>query len=415
MSIIISHPTGNANVRAAAKGLAKANLLALFYTSIAAFKGGALFRLGNISVFSEIHRRQFDLSLQGSTRMYPIHELGRIIATKFGWQKLIEHEKGLFCVDNIYQNLDKHIASHLENAKEKMLIDGVYAYEDGAAYSLMEAKRLGLKCYYDLPTGYWRAARKLLAAEIENYPEWSDTFTGFKDSVSKLKRKDHELALADVVFVASQFTASTLNDYPGKLPPVKIIPYGFPPVFKNREYIGFDKPRKLKLLFVGKLTQQKGIANLFDSIKGKEEFVELTIVGSKSANLEILENELEKHTYIPTLPHDEVLKLMRVHDVLVFPSLFDGFGMVITEAMSQGTPVIASERCAGPDLIAHGKNGWLMKAGSTSSLIEIIENLLKDPDTISHIGKSAMETARKRPWEVYGQELAHTISTMILK
>jgi glycosyltransferase involved in cell wall biosynthesis len=41
---------------------------------------------------------------------------------------------------------------------------------------------------------------------------------------------------------------------------------------------------------------------------------------------------------------------MRVNDVLVFPSLFDGFGMVITEAMSQGTPVIVSERSAGPGL-----------------------------------------------------------------
>jgi glycosyltransferase involved in cell wall biosynthesis len=37
------------------------------------------------------------------------------------------------------------------------------------------------------------------------------------------------------------------------------------------------------------------------------------------------------------MPHNEVLKLMRENDVLVFPSLFEGFGLVITEAMSQGT------------------------------------------------------------------------------
>jgi glycosyltransferase involved in cell wall biosynthesis len=47
----------------------------------------------------------------------------------------------------------------------------------------------------------------------------------------------------------------------------------------------------------------------------------------------------------------EVLREMQRHDVLVFPSLFEGFGLVIVEAMSQGLPVITTSHTAGPDII----------------------------------------------------------------
>lgn len=413
MAITLSHPTGNANVRAVAEGLAKANLLASFYTSIASFRGKILDRLGYIKMFSEIHRRRFDLSLQPYTHTYPTREIGRLLASKLSWKKLVEHENGIFSVDIIYQKLDKHIACNLNKTKLKASSKGVYGYEDGAAFTFEKAKRLGLNCFYDLPTGYWRASRKLLPLEIERSPEWAETFTGFKDSPKKLERKDKELDLADVVFVASKFTADTLKEYPGKLPPVVIVPYGFPPVFENREYLGFEKKRKLKLLFVGKLTQQKGIADLFEAIKGLEKLVELTIVGHKSTNIKVLDNELAKHNYIPTLPHPEILRLMRTQDVLVFPSLFDGFGMVITEAMSQGTPVIASERSAGPDLIQHGENGWLIKAGSPPSLRKIIEELLENPASIEKVGRASTESARQRPWEKYGEEMAQCIGKIL--
>ena len=100
---------------------------------------------------------------------------------------------------------------------------------------------------------------------------------------------------------------------------------------------------------------------------------------------------------------------MQEHDVLLFPSLFEGFGLVITEAMSQGTPVITTDRTAGPDLIDHGENGWIVEAGSTLALKTCIEQLIEKPETIVKVGKAAIETARKRPWEVYGKELAEAI------
>jgi len=409
IKLLLFHPTGNANVRAVAEGLANTKVLFAYYTTVATFKGSFLYKIGAIPPLKELRRRMYNKVLAPLTITYSKYELGRVISAKFGLGRLIMHETGIFSIDSVYRNLDKKVASKLPLA-QKNGVNAVYAYEDGAEFTFEKAKKYNIKCFYDLPTGYWKASRKLLDEEIARRPEWKDTFTGFKDSTEKLDRKDKELALSDVILVASQFTADTLKEYHGKLSPVETIPYGFPPVYEEREFESFEKPRKLKLLFVGKLSQQKGLADIFESIEGLDQLVELTLIGSKShVNCKALDEGLAKHNYIGTKSHNEVLEIMRKHDLLLFPSLFDGFGMVITEAMSQGTPVIASDRSAGPDLIKHGNNGWLMSAGYVADLRKIIEEILTNPSILKKVGLKAMETARQRPWQKYGADLFETL------
>lgn len=382
-------------------------MLGGFYTTIASFPGDILNALSGLGPFSEIARRQFDLELKPLTHASPITELGRLISSKLGINHLIKHEKGIFSVDSVYRNLDKKMAARLSKLSKSDL-DAVYAYEDGAYHTFNKAKQLDLKCLYDLPIGYWRTAKRLMALEQEIWPEWSATITGLKDSELKLQRKDAELAMANLILVASSFTAKTLNDYPGTLAPVKVIPYGFPKPVEARDYQMSNRP--LKLLFVGGLSQRKGIANMFAAVEKLGKRVQLTVVGHKAVDdCNALNNALSRHKWIHSLPHSQVLKLMQAHDVLLFPSLFEGFGLVITEAMSQGTPVITTDRTAGPDLIEHGGNGWLVEAGSTESLQQCIEDLLLNPEQIIKVGKAARESARLRPWTQYGEELAETI------
>ena len=77
---------------------------------------------------------------------------------------------------------------------------------------------------------------------------------------------------------------------------------------------------------------------------------------------------------------------MREHDVFVFPSLFEGFGLVITEAMSQGVPVITTDRTAGPDLIQDGVDGWIVPAGSSIAIKEVLYKILENPELIKQFG-----------------------------
>lgn len=411
MKLILYHSQGNANVRATAIGLADANLLQEFHTSVACFPGSFLDTLGGISFLSEIRRRRFDKKLKRFTHTSPYIEVARLLSLRAGLTRLTKQETGIFCIEASIRSLDKKVSTVLPKATKKGA-NGVYAYEDGAAFSFQKAKSLGLQCFYDLPTGYWRAKLRILEEEKKRFPEWQDTIPGLIDSNEKLIRKDEEIKSADRIFVASRFTASTLQDFPGPLPPIDIIPYGFPMVGLQKDHNSNKKKLPIKLLFVGSLSQQKGIANLFNAVNALGKSVSLTLVGRKPGlDCPVLNTELSKHHWIPSIPHHKTLQLMREHDVLVFPTLFDGFGLVISEAMSQGTPVIATYNCAGPDLIEHGKNGWLVKAGSTLALQAAIEQLVSNPLLIAKAGKEAMERARLRPWGIYMEELSNALKT----
>jgi glycosyltransferase involved in cell wall biosynthesis len=348
--ILFSHPTLNANTKALINGLYKNKILYKLYTCVAIFPGQFLYKLGSNPKLKDLKRRTLDKAWQPYTQSKSLFEFGRLLASRLHLENLVKHEKGFFCIDNVYQKHDRWVGNSLANAKDKDLF-GVYAYEDGALATFTKAKKIGLYCIYDLPIGYWKSARLLMKNEFETNPDWSITLTGFNDSPEKLNKKDQELALADVIFVASSFTKKTLEEYSGNLPVIKVIPYGFPEVKEKKEYQSLTD-RKLKVLFIGGLSQRKGLSYLFEAVEGMQNELELTIVGHKAvANCDVLNRALEKHKWIPSLSHDQVLACMREHDVFVFPSLFEGFGLVITEAMSQGVPVITTDRTAGPDII----------------------------------------------------------------
>ncbi len=406
LMIIFSHPTGNANVRSALAGLNEAGLLAEFHTTVAVFPGGWLDRMAVGGPLAEIRRRTFDPALKPFAHSAPWRELSRLLATRTGFAGLIRHETGPFCIDAVYRSLDRRVAASLPAAARRGAT-GVYAYEDGALDTFAAAKNLGLRRIYDLPIGYWRSARRLLEGERERWPEWAVTLGGLRDSEAKLARKDEEVRLADLIITASTFTARTLDEFPGPKAAVKVVPYGFPPVASEaKRPVLLSASRPLRLLFVGGLSQRKGIADIFAAVAALGRRVELTVIGQKSPEAcPALERALAAHRWIPSLPHAAILEEMRRHDVLLFPSLFEGFGLVITEAMSQGTPVITTDRTAGPDLIRHGENGWLIQAGSTSALQTALEGLLTEPGQIAAAGEAAMASAAVRPWSVYGREL----------
>ena len=235
MKIIISHPTGNANVRAALSGLNNASALGEFHTTVASFPSNVLGKISGFDAFKELGRRSYSPSLLTLTRMHPFYELCRMMCSKAGLSRLIRHETGFFSIDAVYSKLDKNVSKALYRSKDNgSKFSGVYGYEDGAIQSFLAAKQLGLKCFYDLPIGYWKASRALLKNEATKWPEWASTLTGLTDSTDKLYCKDKELLLADKIFVASTFTANTLKTFEGKLAPVEIIPYGFPPVAEKK-------------------------------------------------------------------------------------------------------------------------------------------------------------------------------------
>src|SRR6202022_4323669 len=108
----------------------------------------------------------------------------------------------------------------------------------------------------------------------------------------------------------------------------------------------------LKVLFAGSLGQRKGLSYLLKAIEMLKDSVDLTLLGRKAApGCAPLENAVRKYRWVPSLSHPAMLREMQSHDVLVLPSLFEGFGLVIGKAMAHVRPVITTMPTAGPEII----------------------------------------------------------------
>jgi glycosyltransferase involved in cell wall biosynthesis len=408
--VILSHPTGNNNVREAAVALAESDQLQEFHTCIAACGNNVFQKLGFISGLSEIKRRSCAGALSSYLRLHPWREICRLAVGRLGFDFLTNHESGFFSIDAIYRAIDKSVAKSVRECKPS----AVYCYEDGALETFHSAKINGAKCIYDLPIGYWKAGQKIMKEEAGRRPEWATTLLGLQDSKEKLDRKEEELKLADQIIVASSFTRKTLEECSFPLAPIAIIPYGCgsiptTPVKKSK-----DGP--LRVLFVGGLSQRKGIADLFEAIGLLKGQVALTLIGRKTvSDCPVLNNALRVHNWIPSLPHEEILRAMRNHDVLVFPSLFEGFGLVVTEALSQGLPVITTAHTCGPDVITDGLDGFIVPIRSSEAIFEKLEKLCNDRFLLSEMSAMALNKANERAWSFYRSGISRMVGSVISK
>jgi glycosyltransferase involved in cell wall biosynthesis len=104
---------------------------------------------------------------------------------------------------------------------------------------------------------------------------------------------------------------------------------------------------------------------------------------------------------------------MRNHDVLVFPSLFEGFGLVILEAMSQGMTVITTPNTGGPDVTTDGENGFIVPIRSAEAIAERLETLVFDRKRLASMKEAALKTSRAMSWANYERAVAGVVKSVL--
>jgi starch synthase len=409
--ILLAHPTGNTFFRAAARAFHAQGWLQELDSSICWDRSSQLARVMPPPILQQLNRRAFTdvpLTLQHS---YPRRELIRLAAGAFQLSWLQRHEYGALSIDAVYRSFDRHVASRLSSLPG---LQAVYAYEDGALRTFEAARGLGLRCIYDLPIGYWRAAQQIFAEERELQPAWASTLTGLADSAEKLARKDRELELADAVLVPSHFVRSTLQSQSTCSAPIYVVPFGSPmPHPEPPQPLAPSMP--LRVLYVGSLGQRKGLGYALDAIAELGSRVSLTLIGRPtSLDCVPLRAALERHRWIPTLPHPQILEQMRQHDVLLLPSLFEGFALVISEALSQGLPVIATPNSGATESVRDGTEGFIVPIRDSQAIAERLHQLATDKDLLVAMRLACLRRAQEQSWARYEEGLqaavAHTLA-----
>lgn len=399
--ILLTHPTGNSNLRAIADSLYRAEQLGAFYTSIATFPGNLWDKVSALPGLSDFSRRRFAPELQAYTQQYPLKELGRMVAKKGILSKLATHETGPFSVDGVYHALDRRVAQAISKAPNE--ISAVYAYEDGALAAFTAAKKAGITCIYDLPIAYWETKQRLMQEEAERLPQWAATLGGsIIDSQEKLDRKTRELELADAVVGPGSFVMDSLPGWAADKHRI-ISPFGSPGVPSTATLPVKPTDRPLRVLFVGSMTQRKGLADLFAAVKLLDPArVELIVLGSQLVPLSFYKEQYSDFTYEPTRPHAEVLQLMASCDVFCLPSIAEGRALVMQEAMSQGLPVIITANTGGADLVIPDETGFLVPIRSPEAITESIQWFVDNRGEIPRMGEAARRHSARYTWEAYG-------------
>jgi len=403
--ILFSHPTGNTNVRALLKSSAATNTLEAFITTIAIEENASWLNFLPEPVREELIRRTFPLDFR-LIITHPLRELVRLILPRMGLGIKLQKPDSWAHINSVYRDLDRFTATFLKKSGIQNNIRAVYAYEDGAYETFLQAKKLRIECIYELPIAYWQTLRRLLLLEADRMPAWAITLKGgIDDSGAKLDRKTREIELADKIVVPSKFVAESL---PASAinKPVLLAPFGSPssPHSTGKRKITRkpDTSNKLKVLFVGSMTQRKGLGDLFEAMKILSGLaVELIVLGSLQAPIEFYRNQYKHFIYQQGRTHQGVLELMRDADIFCLPSIVEGRALVLQEAMSQGLPLIITPNTGGADLIIEGKTGFLVEAGNAIAIAKKINWFYENWEQIDLMSTNARKHALNYTWEKY--------------
>jgi glycosyltransferase involved in cell wall biosynthesis len=340
--------------------------------------------------------------------MRPLREIVRLGAGWLGWLGPTRHETGWASVDGVYRHLDQAVAGYLSGPAASG-VRAVYAYEDGALETFKAAQARGVRRIYDQPSVHWRRLQQLLQEEAALQPAWMPSM--LIDSNEKTARKDEELTLADTVVVPSSFARDSVETHFGSHLSIELTPYGAPAPLVDRPGVR-RQGEPLHVLYAGHLVQWKGVAYLMAALRRLDFPWRLTLAGSRPASVPAeLTNFLadERCTWIGHVPHRTLLETMMRAHAFVLPSIVEGFGMVIYEAMAAGLPVITTPHTAGPDIMMEGREGFIVPIRDPDAIAERLALLYSDEPRRQEMAAAALACAARSRWATYEARIAQLI------
>lgn len=217
-----------------------------------------------------------------------------------------------------------------------------------------------------------------------------------------------------LVFCASSFTKASLTHAGVSSDRIVIAPYGCgvrtrQPVVASEHLETRPDRAGIRLAFVGQFVIRKGVYELLSAIYSRAD-VALTIY---TRDRELAEQRmrdwfgklLANVTVWSIADDDAMWARVAENDFLILPSLVEGFGLVISEAMSIGLPVISSKNSAGPELIKDGHSGYLLSGYTEIDIGSGLDRALRDRLSWQMIRMNAKRAAEQHTWARFRREI----------
>lgn len=212
---------------------------------------------------------------------------------------------------------------------------------------------------------------------------------------------ENEWQLADRIIVASSFVKESLLRAGAEPARIAIVPYGCDAPVRT-EARSLVPGAKRKLLFVGQLVWRKGADLLAPLMRTLGASFELVIVTRGLYDVAIMREltatpGVTMHRNVSRSALDE---LYSAADAFLFPSRFEGYGLVINEALARGLPVLATRNTALADIVAVRPAGIVLPEVSVDAVAEGVQRLFDDA-FYPMASLAALDYARGGSWEQF--------------
>ena len=245
--------------------------------------------------------------------------------------------------------------------------------------------------------------RRILQHELAAHPdcaaslqqEWELALPD--DDYEQLANEPH---LASHLLAASSFTRDTLVEHGIPRERITVVPYGVDlDLYRPASRVAETPAAPLHLLFVGRINQRKGIKYLLEALRVfSSEHVRLTVCGRVVDDLELFRPFGSQVELRPSVSQAALIAAYQTADLFVFPSVAEGFGHVLLEALACGLPILTTTRTAGPDLIRNGVEGFVVAPGDVDALVKTIRWALEHRTELEGMRNSARFCAEGFTW-----------------
>lgn len=279
--------------------------------------------------------------------------------------------------------------------------DILVAWSGAGLEAMTEARRRGVKLVLERGSTHMDHQSRVLA---EAHARWG--LAWHPTSPELVAREKAEYALADMIALGSGHAAASFRAEGWGGGTLRVNPYGVdlsrfapPPGGRN----GKVRPR---ILFVGSVGIRKGVPELLAAFAPLSRQADLHLVGPVEPGFDALLRRLPQDSVVlrGPLPGVALAAEYAAADLFVLPSIEEGFGMVILQAMAAGLPVVASTATGLPDADPEGRAGRVVPPADADGLRLALESLLCDGARRHAMGEAARKLVERGwSWDEYGE------------
>lgn len=292
-------------------------------------------------------------------------------------------------------------------------IDVVHVWPCAALETIKVCKKLGIPTVLERPNAHTRFCFEVVAAECKRIGIHTPHHD-YRPDPAVLQKEEAEFAAADYLLCASEFAAQSFVDRGVLTSRILRHRYGYDPT----QFFPAEQraDRKFTALFVGVDAVRKGHHLALEAWLRSPASTDGQFLTAGELPAEYKQRFAKElgHPSVVQLGHrHDVPELMRQADVLLMPSIEEGFALVCAEAIGSGCVPLASNACT--EMCRHMENALVHNVGDVSALQQHITSLYGNPDLLARLRSGCMVTRSDWTWERAGAALATAYETAIGK